>query len=209
MSEPYSKPTLNFLLLTVIWVVALTLVELIAGRIPLHVTCNSFHSSVADSVFPVVTHLGSGWIFIVASLLLVFVQLRWAAIMLVANLISSGVAQGLKKLVFADMLRPSAMIQDLYLVPGVELHANHSFPSGHSATIFTIGLVLAFGVKSRKLSALIFVLCCIIAFSRVYLSQHFIGDVAFGSLIGILSALVAKSVLDRRFPTFGFFKLPK
>lgn len=209
MSAPYSKSTLNFLLLSTLWVAGLALLELIIGRLELHSSINSFNGPILDLIFPLITHLGAGWVFLIVSAMLLFFQVRWAAIMLFANLISSGIAQALKKLVFTEMLRPSAIIPDLHLIDGLNMHAHFSFPSGHSATIFTIGLVLAFGIRSRKVSSVIFLLCAIIAFSRVYLSQHFTGDVAFGSLIGILSALIAKSVIDRKFPEFGFYKLPK
>lgn len=209
MSENYSRSTLSFLLLSILWIVGLALLELIAGRLELHSSINQFHTEFLDPLMVALTHLGSGWTFVIATFLLIFVQVRWAVIMLLANLISSGIAQGLKKLVFSDMMRPSAIIPDLHLVEGLEMHAHHTFPSGHSATIFTIGLVMAFGIQNKKLSWTFFVLCAIIAFTRVYLSQHFLGDVAFGSLIGILSALLAKSILDRRFPEYGFYKLPR
>jgi membrane-associated phospholipid phosphatase len=90
------------------------------------------------------------------------------------------------------MDRPGVFLDqmpDLHLVPGVELYHHFSFPSGHTATAFTILLLTGLITKKRWVSFILVWLACIAGFSRVYLSQHFLEDVLAGSLIGLFSAL--------------------
>ena len=69
---------------------------------------------------------------------------------------------------------------------GIDLHAAFSFPSGHAATIFSlcVGIMLFSAAPARKLSC--FFIALLVAYSRVYLSQHFLIDIYFGSLLGVL-----------------------
>ena len=92
----------------------------------------------------------------------------------------------------------------LPLVEGVNMHHSNSFPSGHSATFFVFftcfALLLAYYYQQRAthydlkkkilmyLSMfLLFVLASLGAYSRVYLSQHFLSDVCVGSIIGFVT----------------------
>jgi membrane-associated phospholipid phosphatase len=100
--------------------------------------------------------------------------------------------QGAKHLIFFDSLRPTAYFAHLnfpwYLVPGVEVHANNSFPSGHTAGAWFMFFWFALLGKSRFWGiCMAFVAMCV-AYSRVYLMQHFPIDVAVGACVGFLSS---------------------
>ena len=89
------------------------------------------------------------------------------------------------------MYRPSKYFElfetyKLHLVEGVKLHSLQSFPSGHTATAFNLFIMLAFIVKSNTMKLLFFVMAALVAYSRVYLSQHFVLDITAGSVIGII-----------------------
>ena len=76
------------------------------------------------------------------------------------------------------------------LVPGVDLHHQFSFPSGHTTTAFAI-LVLAGLISGKRwITFLLILLAWMVGLSRVYLSQHFLMDILAGSFIGLLSALL-------------------
>lgn len=79
---------------------------------------------------------------------------------------------------------------DLKLVDGVTMLTAHTFPSGHSASAFGIFMLLALIIKNKYWQMLFFFLALTIAFSRVYLSQHFLSDIYFGSLISVIITLV-------------------
>ena len=70
------------------------------------------------------------------------------------------------------------------------LHTEHawtSFPSGHSATAFSVAMTLA--ILYPRLRPLFFIAGFLVAFSRLFLTQHYISDVIAGSFLGIASTL--------------------
>ncbi|TSJ80771.1 phosphatase PAP2 family protein [Cardinium endosymbiont of Dermatophagoides farinae] len=108
------------------------------------------------------------------------------------------VVQLLKRVFFSCMLRPIALLPidaSLYLVDGVRLLRDLSFPSGHAATIFVLISVVQLLSRSKKKSYTVILLglALMVAYSRIYLCQHFYIDVYAGAWIGIISALVVYS----------------
>jgi undecaprenyl-diphosphatase len=71
-----------------------------------------------------------------------------------------------------------------------------SFPSGHSASAFAGAWLLnrTFAHRWR----LRYVLASMVAFSRIYLGDHYPGDVASGSLLGLLFAMFFRKIFSRR-----------
>lgn len=68
-----------------------------------------------------------------------------------------------------------------------------SFPSGHSASAFTVATILSFFYPA--FIPLSFVTASVVALSRVYLGEHFLSDITIGSALGTLMALLVISVL--------------
>jgi undecaprenyl-diphosphatase len=62
-----------------------------------------------------------------------------------------------------------------------------SFPSGHSATAFAGAWLL--NHKFPRFWGLRYLVASMVAFSRIYLGDHYPGDVASGSLLGMLFAM--------------------
>ena len=74
----------------------------------------------------------------------------------------------------------------------------HSFPSGHTSTIFVVALVASFLLP--KLKYFFISLAGVIAFSRVVVGAHFFTDVLGGITVSYLGIKLTKLFLDKRFP---------
>lgn len=167
----------------------------------LHLALNGHHSHWADSFFANATHLADGWTPVVVSLLLLFLH-SWRAFLMVglACGLSSLVAQFLKRVIFPGMDRPRMFLEKmegLAIVADLDMHAHFSFPSGHSTAAFSMCLALAVVIGRKSVAAGLALLAVLLAYSRIYLSQHFLEDTLAGATIGILTALVVYAVLYR------------
>ena len=74
----------------------------------------------------------------------------------------------------------------------------HSFPSGHTSTIFVVALVASFLLP--KLKYFFISLAGVIAFSRIVVGAHFFTDVLGGITVAYLGVKLTKLFLDKRFP---------
>ena len=71
-----------------------------------------------------------------------------------------------------------------------------SFPSGHSASAFGGAWLLNSTFPHRW--GLRYALAGMVAFSRTYLGDHYPGDVASGSLLGLIFAMLFRRIFSRR-----------
>jgi len=184
------------------WIGGLSLV-ILYPKAYLHLAINQWHSDFFDGFFKYITWLGSGWMIFLLALVFLFVQVRHTIIFLIGNLLITIFVQVGKHLIFPGALRPVAYfkgIHALHIVDGVPMHAYNSFPSGHSATAFGIFIILIFLTKRNRLKFFWLLVALLTAFSRVYLSQHFMGDVLAGALIGTLAMFFTIYYYDRYFP---------
>jgi len=73
----------------------------------------------------------------------------------------------------------------------------HSFPSGHSSTIFAVTLIMILLTPRLKLFFLFF--GCVVALSRVVVGAHFTTDIIAGGLLALISYKIVVSVFERHF----------
>lgn len=205
----------SFFLPFVFFVVLCAALLLLTGKEELHIAINSYHHPASDFFFKYITHLGDGRLSLAAVMVLLFVKFRYALIMFIANFSASLSAQALKIFVFDDSLRPKKYFENLYqlhFVPDVDVHSYYSMPSGHTTTAFCVFACLTLIVKIKNYGGLFFLIALLTAFSRVYLSQHFMEDIFYGSLLGVFFALlvfyffeknVTSPKLEKRIPLFN------
>jgi membrane-associated phospholipid phosphatase len=189
-------------LLIIFWIAGLYLVVTIP-KAELHLDINQWHSVFFDSFFKYVTWLGSGWMVLFLALLFLFFKVRDTVVFVVGNLLITIFVQVGKHLIFPDALRPVSYFKGghvLHLVNGVAMHFYNSFPSGHSATAFGIFVMLILLTKSHGLKLLWLVMALLTAFSRVYLSQHFMVDILAGSFTGAVVMFLTIYYFDHKFP---------
>jgi membrane-associated phospholipid phosphatase len=108
----------------------------------------------------------------------------------------SGLAADLLKVVFGRA-RPILLFEDgIYGLGG--FHYEHewtSFPSGHSATALSVAVTLS--ILYPRFRPLFLAGGLLIAASRVVLGQHYLSDVAAGSMLGAVTAVLLYQRLFR------------
>lgn len=156
-----------------------------------HLMVNGWHTPFADILMRYSTYIGDGLLLGILVTGLSFVSMRYFFTGLTALALGGLSAQFFKRVVFAGVPRPIKYFEmnhpdvQLNLVDGVNMHMWFSFPSGHAAAAFAVFFALALMTRSAWLGLFFFLLAAVVAFSRVYLSQHFLVDVAAGSLLGV------------------------
>ena len=161
---------------------------------------NGNHTFFQDELFKLLTRLGEGWFFIPVLIWSFFIRYSLAISIVAMNALVGIVCALAKRVLFSDsFLRPAALIdhQLLYFVPGVEVHTHHSFPSGHTATIFCFAILASLMIRHRTATVTLLILALAVGYSRIYLLQHFLLDVTAGAIIGVSSAFLILYIFDR------------
>ena len=187
------KSNLSFLFPYLIFLLIGAILIVINSKADTHLEFNSYHSSFFDIFFRYVTNLGDGVTAVLIVIILLVVKFKYAVIVGLANIISTGITQTLKHTLFSDVVRPKKFfegIHDLYFVPGVDNYLYNSFPSGHSTCAFSLYFSLALIIENKRYKLLLFVLAFLVGYSRIYLSQHFLEDVYAGSIIGVVTSFI-------------------
>ena len=109
---------------------------------------------------------------------------KTAFYLLEALIFTQGITQGIKRL--TGRARPFAE-KGAFSFEGLRAHPSSyslSFPSGHSATAFTLASVMAVQYDNKVISMLSYSLAFLVAWARVNDNAHFISDVFFGGVLG-------------------------
>lgn len=178
------------------------LMLLIFSKTQIHIELNTLHSAFFDVFFRRITNLGDGLVYVALLVFLLFYSYRTTLVYVSAVAISNLVVTLGKQVIFREAYRPSKYFElyesyKLHLVDGVNLHSLHSFPSGHTTTAFTIFMMMAMVVRNDALKFVCFVVALLTAYSRIYLSQHFLVDVVVGSVIGAGSVILMWQYFER------------
>lgn len=153
---------------------------------------NTIHTLYLDTFFQNYTLLGDGVFSIAIFLILLLAERTTLAMQVIIGYLFSGiVSQVLKRVIHAP--RPHALISSAeypYFIDGITHSGMTSFPSGHTTSVFALATLLALNTQDKRLSLIYLITAIITGYSRIYLGQHFLGDVVAGALIGVLSALL-------------------
>lgn len=166
-------------------------------KVSLHLKINSLVGNpILDNFFKYFTHVGDG-IFAVIIAIFIFLFNKRNGIFILSTYIVSGLFTSfLKNYFYSDVNRPHFVfgyfVQHIKLkyIEGVEMVGQNSFPSGHSTSAFALFTCLALITENKLLKVIFFIIALMAAFSRTYLSQHWLVDVTFGSLIGTITAVI-------------------
>jgi membrane-associated phospholipid phosphatase len=121
---------------------------------------------------------------------------KWALNLFVA-LITSGILVNLLKIVVGRQ-RPhkSAPIFDPFVFKPFIAHWHwHSFPSGHSQTMFAVATMMTLAFPRLKWLWIFF--ATLICFTRVVVHDHFVSDTIYGACVGYSGALIGLYLMKR------------
>lgn len=179
-------------------------------KLELHLMLNSYHTGIQDTFFQYFSILAEGPLYVLALLPMLWKKFRLPLFFALCELSAGTILQVLKHIISHP--RPVSAFEEysdavLPVVQGVDLHHSNSFPSGHASTFFVfctccvLLLAYRYGQRARQNSQESCILPCVLAllllafavlgaFSRIYLSQHFLSDVCVGSIIGVVTPLL-------------------
>jgi membrane-associated phospholipid phosphatase len=163
---------------------------------------NKHHNVVFDQFFKYMTFFGDGWLYVILAVAFLFYRYSWFLFLALSIIIQTALVQIPKRVIWPELVRPSLYLEgaDIHFVEGVKINGYYSFPSGHTATAFTIATILIFIFYRVKWLHFPLALCAILAgFSRVYLMQHFFIDTAAGAFFGVLAVWISYYFLHETF----------
>ncbi len=166
------------------------------GKVQIHIYLNQLvGNKLIDNLFFYITYLGDGAVAPILLMMVLFYNVR-LGICCTASFITAALASIILKYCFYDdVMRPWFVFQwfvktPITYVDTSTLNIHYSFPSGHATQAFAVFICLAL-MTSKNLNKLLFLsLALLTAFSRVYLSQHWLVDITVGSIIGTVTAIV-------------------
>jgi membrane-associated phospholipid phosphatase len=170
------------------------------GKIQIHRAMNAYvGNQYVDSCFAYITHLGDGAFAFLVAIIFLFFNIRKSVYILLSYAGAGIVSFILKHWIYYEVTRPHFVFQyyvreELKLIDGVDVMAKHSFPSGHALSAFALFFCLLFVSRSHFLKIIFFTLAVLAAYSRVYLSQHWLIDIYVGSIIGVCFSLLFYTV---------------
>jgi membrane-associated phospholipid phosphatase len=171
------------------------------GKAATFVYLNTYHRNLLDTFFVSLTFLGDGlFTMLVFVILLALRRYSHAFQVITAFLASALLAQVLKNIF--SMPRPKEFFIHGgygYFIKGVTLSGFSSFPSGHSTSVFALATLLALFEKNKKWNVCYLAGAVAVGYSRIYLGQHFLGDVLMGSFIGLWIAVLVYWLFSKKF----------
>lgn len=168
------------------------------GELEFYINQN-FYAPALTIFFVSYTHLGLGMVFAIVILILGLYKLYYLLQGLLILALNGLLVLLFKQFLFKGMPRPTKFldINDLNLILDYHYNSSNSFPSGHTLTAFSMAFFIS-SVCNKKLCVLFMMLyALLVAFSRVYLMQHFVIDVYFGMWLGVLSAFLVIQVFNK------------
>lgn len=192
---------INFFRAVVLYWIFGAILILFTEKLFLHKYINGFNTYFLDLITPFATHIGDGLFAIALAIGFYFLNKKNSILIALAFLISAGITQFLKQVLFSDAMRPMHYFKNddcFHVVRGITLHTQNSFPSGHATTCFAIFSIIALIYSDKKrIQLLLFFSALFFALTRIYLSQHFFEDVYAGSFVGTLTACFIWYYKDR------------
>lgn len=196
------KNSAIWLFLLFFWSIWSAILSLYAfDKVDTHLFINQFTTDILDSIMSNATHLGNLVFMIILTIVFFFFSTRYFFNFILTGLMITPIVYIFKH--YFESERPFAVfsqlgrLDELYIPEQEMLNQFYSFPSGHAATAFSMGVICALLSEKTKDKFLWLLLAVFVSFSRVYLSQHFLEDILLGSILGSIFAFISYEILDK------------
>ncbi len=163
------------------------------GNQELFLLLNGNGGLLLDYFFTIVTALGEAAAWVVTIVLFIIYKRKLLPLCLLTLVISTIIAQGIKR-TLPEQARPSKAFVDASLyhtAKGTDLHKVNSFPSGHTTAAFSVFLIGCLVVANRWFLVVGLIYALLVAYSRIYLAQHFPKDITGGMFAAIAATSLA------------------
>jgi membrane-associated phospholipid phosphatase len=175
-------------------------IKLTYTREEIYFSVNGHYDAWADVFFTYATDFGEGFMVLAVALYFLLFSYRKALLTVTSFAFTGILVQIVKHIVRAP--RPTVYFESqlthIHLVKGIHQLTTNSFPSGHTVTAFTAAAVLSYLTTNKRTGFLYLLLAIMVAYSRMYLSQHFFEDVTAGSIIGTIGTIIWITWMDNR-----------
>ena len=166
---------------------------------------NGNHSVAADLVFQALTSIAEVVLPILFLIYLFRFRKEYALPYVYSYAFSTALIQGLKHFVFAESLRPLAYFASSgvkwHIIPGLLISEYNSMPSGHTGAAFFMFFWIAVLLRRLSWGLVAGLLAVGVAYSRVYLFQHFPVDTLVGAAIGTASSYLFYTLIYAKSPS--------
>lgn len=181
--------------------------------LPVTLYCKGLNKGILD-FFGIVTEFGISTWYLVGSFALFlfyrFFQRRpiyaYRAFFLFISIAASGIIANIIKVIIGRYRPEMFFEKGLYGVNFLNFsfsnfsHGLTSFPSGHTATTFSLAWALSLFFPRTRIP--LFCFAVMVGVSRVIITSHYLSDALGGAYVGIMSVLFLKEIigsLDRKF----------
>lgn len=192
MYSSLSKPLTIAIGFGFILALLLYIVSYLYTREAVFLVLNKDLGETGDLVFNGMSHLAEGWIWIPYFIVLFGWFKKDPLFILINFVISTLLTQIPKNFIWDQVSRPMASgipKDQIHTVKGVEIHLWNSFPSGHTATAFTLFFLTLYFFPKKEVLLLGALYATACGYARIYLGQHFPLDIAGGITVGLITIL--------------------
>lgn len=156
-------------------------------RNPFLDTLMSFVSLLADNGYIVI---------LIGLILFIFKKFRIISVKLAAALVIGVLITNITLKPLIDRPRPCDVAPIQNMIESCPLDG--SFPSGHTTAIFGAATVIY--LINKKFGVYSYAFAFLVGFSRMYMYEHFPGDVLGGILVGIIAGISGTLIVNYLYP---------
>lgn len=181
------------------------------GRDQLHLFINQFHLKSLDYFFYYYTEIGTSGLFI-SLIIFIILKSNWITLgyLIGTEIIAGLINTVIKKSFFNHTSRPAFYFQEkniaIYLIDNYKMQEVYTFPSGHSLMAIVIAMTMCTITKNRYLQFLFSSNFILIAYSRMYLSRHFMIDTIGGATLAFFTFIFVYYLLNNQ--KYSFWNKP-